>query len=559
MLSKKNNITTVNLMMTEQCNFRCHYCYEKFTNDVVSHEVIDNTIKLLKQSVEPSIECWLFGGEATTRPLEIKYTLTKLNEMVDETRKIVKAVLFTNGSILNQEIYEWINENTGKNHLHFQVQISFDGLGGANDSRVFLDGSKTEEKVLENIKKICELVPGKVIVRSTLAPASTTESLNLKETAKYLYELGVSEYSINLVQEDTWTKEKSDLILNKFRELLEWYEVFLETHEYLEFPIFPIDYIFQERDSNAKCGVGYNFFNINAKGKISPCHVIYSENKRNPLKNVYWNEFVGDVSTGLDDKPQLKQYEDIAKEKLKLDPCSTCLSRVCSVCVAVSINKDNDPLIVRRDGYCTLSKKLTLLLEAFGEEHLNSKVVGIKGSLTEFLMYYNYFKEMIINIFSILKNKDIPNLLMIRHYYFNKYQMYGYSEQMFIEKIIEQTEWFYENTESLRILVGNKFNYELKKVVYYELIKSQNIYTKWVVSIANLMLSLNFLIEFVNFHFSRQFKKFEMPDFDAKLDLSYFHNFLTGLISESRQLYEFLASHEVRGIASKAINDTNLK
>lgn len=77
---------------------------------------------------------------------------------------------------------------------------------------------------------------------------------------------------------------------------------------------------------------------------------------------------------------------------------------------------------------------------------------------------------------------------------------------MFIEKIIEQTGWFHENIESLRILVGNKFNYELKKVVYYELIKSQNIYTKWVVSIANLMLSLNFLIEFVNFHFSRQFK-----------------------------------------------------
>lgn len=156
-------IKSIALQVTQKCNFRCKYCVysEDANKSQRSHSKnsmsLDTAMKSIDFLSNHSIDAkevgiGFYGGE----PL-MEFELIK--KIVAYTKEVFvgKPILFsmtTNGSLLNKEIIDFLEEND------FNLMISLDGSKDVNDkNRVFPDGSGTFDSVMNNIKLIAELYP----------------------------------------------------------------------------------------------------------------------------------------------------------------------------------------------------------------------------------------------------------------------------------------------------------------------------------------------------------------------------------------------------------------
>jgi uncharacterized protein len=148
--SLDNRLLKLTLMPTEQCNFRCTYCYEDFELGAMSAWVVDG-IKALITARAPELrvlELHWFGGEPLmAMPVisEICQHSRALQESYPDLTVVSSAT--TNGYLLTPERFEEL--------LALGVvtyQISLDGYGENHDrTRHRIDGSGSFSKIWENL------------------------------------------------------------------------------------------------------------------------------------------------------------------------------------------------------------------------------------------------------------------------------------------------------------------------------------------------------------------------------------------------------------------------
>ncbi|HEU0302796.1 MAG TPA: radical SAM protein, partial [Longimicrobium sp.] len=140
------------LLASEDCNFRCVYCYEKFKNGTMLPEVREGVRNLITQRAPTlgALSLSWFGGE----PL---YGWDAVEELSPFARRIgqehgilVAQNMTTNAYLLTEEratkLLEW-----GCNRF----QITLDGLPEEHDcKRVGRDGSPTYGVILDNLRSL---------------------------------------------------------------------------------------------------------------------------------------------------------------------------------------------------------------------------------------------------------------------------------------------------------------------------------------------------------------------------------------------------------------------
>lgn len=95
-------------MPTEQCNFRCSYCYETFTKPVMTQAIIDNLKGYLVRNIKKYNSFCLewFGGKplcATKEVMDIsKYCL----KLAQKAGIPFISTITTNGYLLNPELIQ---------------------------------------------------------------------------------------------------------------------------------------------------------------------------------------------------------------------------------------------------------------------------------------------------------------------------------------------------------------------------------------------------------------------------------------------------------------------
>lgn len=147
-----NDIQNLIIFPTEQCNFRCYYCYENYQNGRMSLETIYSVKKLLDMKapyLRLLIISW-FGGEpliASDIVLEIsKYAF----DLSKKYNFIFKSNITTNGYELTSNLFF----NLCKSGIS-TYQISLDGPQKVHDkTRVLSNGKGSFDKIWNNIKKI---------------------------------------------------------------------------------------------------------------------------------------------------------------------------------------------------------------------------------------------------------------------------------------------------------------------------------------------------------------------------------------------------------------------
>lgn len=146
------NILGLTLMPTEQCCFRCDYCYEDFEIGKMPTAVQNGTVNLLKQRA-PTLDAlsisW-FGGE----PLMAKDIIYKLSrEIVNLAERYgisYNAHMTTNAYLLDQECYEKLVKLGVSGY-----QITLDGPEAIHDKvRKRVDGKGTFAVIMDNLRAI---------------------------------------------------------------------------------------------------------------------------------------------------------------------------------------------------------------------------------------------------------------------------------------------------------------------------------------------------------------------------------------------------------------------
>lgn len=142
------------LMPSEDCNFRCTYCYEDFARGTMTPEVREGIKNLVRKRISKlaSLNISWFGGEPLYGWEAVEELAPFFVEIADENQVPFTAHMTTNGYLLTPEIADkllaWRINN---------FQITLDGLAEHhNHSRVARDGSPTFEQIFNNLKAMAQ-------------------------------------------------------------------------------------------------------------------------------------------------------------------------------------------------------------------------------------------------------------------------------------------------------------------------------------------------------------------------------------------------------------------
>jgi len=159
------------LLPTEQCNFRCTYCYEDFKEKQMSRDVVSATKRFLelRTSELDSLVIEWYGGE----PLVAFSVVSEISEWVvrlqEQRRFAYVAAMTTNGSLLRPDRAATLAA-LGVRHY----QISLDGFRAGHDmTRRRADGKGTFEKIWANLLSLhASSLPIDVVIRVHMSPAN---------------------------------------------------------------------------------------------------------------------------------------------------------------------------------------------------------------------------------------------------------------------------------------------------------------------------------------------------------------------------------------------------
>jgi len=259
------------LHMAHTCNLRCKYCFAgdgeysggtKLMPFRVAKKAVD--LLLSKSGTKKNVEVDFFGGEPMLNFDVVKQTVAYAFKEQCKYDKQVHFTITTNGTILDEEQLEFINENMDN------VVISVDGRKHVHDRfRLYPNGNGSYDVTIENAKKIIAGRNGKsYFVRGTF----TRENLDFSNDVKHLASLGFRDISIEPV-----TGGEFDLNDNELEVVLEEYERFSKDYAKQD------DYAFYHFNISlykspciykriTACGAGFEYGAVTPDGDIFACH-----------------------------------------------------------------------------------------------------------------------------------------------------------------------------------------------------------------------------------------------------------------------------------------------
>lgn len=148
----ENNYLELTLMPTEQCNFRCVYCYENFQKPAMSEFIQDAIVRFVRQHLanRKGLVVSYFGGEPLVAMDVIRSLSQRLMSLCREMKKPYIASMTTNGYLLNLETFEELQKLKVN---HFQITVDGD-RETHNRQRVLRGGQPTYDQILDNLNDI---------------------------------------------------------------------------------------------------------------------------------------------------------------------------------------------------------------------------------------------------------------------------------------------------------------------------------------------------------------------------------------------------------------------
>jgi uncharacterized protein len=164
------NTLDVTILASEQCNFRCKYCYEDFKRGNITENIIESFLLFIKRNIQKYSQLFIdwFGGEPLLANKEIEHISKSLIQLCQIAKKPYMASMTTNGYLLTADMLRRMLQCR-----IYRFQITIDGVGEThNQSRVLANGGPTFDTIIHNLREVRDTIESrlfKIIVRTNLS------------------------------------------------------------------------------------------------------------------------------------------------------------------------------------------------------------------------------------------------------------------------------------------------------------------------------------------------------------------------------------------------------
>lgn len=297
-LDINEKISSLTLMVVQECNMRCKYCYgedgEYNNKGKMSKKVAKKAIDfLIENSDKHELLISFLGGEPLLNLPLIKDVVNYCTKQGIIYNKKFLYTITTNGTLITKEIEEYLLSSG------IAVQISIDGnREGHNKNRYFANKKGSYDEIIEKTKNMRK--KNVLTARATV----TKENLNYIEIFQHLSSLGFKTIPIAIAQ-NLLDDIDYDKVIEEYTKFIKYVEELIKEKKYNAIKKMPMimESLKKLEYSNARylgCGVGRNMYAVDINGNLFPCHRFVA-NKEYCL---------GDVYTGVKNREEFlrKQY-----------------------------------------------------------------------------------------------------------------------------------------------------------------------------------------------------------------------------------------------------------
>lgn len=400
-------ITACSLMVTEQCNLRCTYCFETHNNNFMSLFTVKNSIDFLCLNAvraNRDVSITFFGGEPTLNPDAIIYAIEYGQETAHKLGIRINYGIITNCVQLPEKLELFLLDNF--KDINMSVQLSIDGVQEVQDRyRITRNGKASYHLVKETFEKWKKIA-------LTKSP-NIADSLNIhgcinRETLPRLYEnflhfiedFGVDNTWFLPVAEENWIEEDVQTYLEQTTKMIAYIKKkakdtndisYLRRHA-------PFDRRNCMGDISRKpCGAGDSYCSITAQGLIYPCHQFLFIDKHQEL-------CLGDVFEKDINESIRRFFVDYDGKDLTCDP--NCTNGDCYRCIAGNFAHQKSCLAQTQGIYCkfmTIDRLHQLDLKKMEEEHMG---LTNRNNCDSNMMCTNHTSETTSGCDVVTKNHD---------------------------------------------------------------------------------------------------------------------------------------------------------
>jgi sulfatase maturation enzyme AslB (radical SAM superfamily) len=281
-------------IVTDDCNYQCSYCPQKKEEKFITVDLIKKAVDFFYPLLENPSTVVFYGGEPLICFEKIKEAVLYLKKknsasLKKKERKQIDFSMTTNGSLLTEEIFEFLN-------LHrFSVLLSFDGLAH-NISR--------KKNDFETILSLIEKAGGYSQVNLEINSVFTPGTIGcLSESIRMNMELGVKEiyFSLSIIEE--WDNKA---LLAFEHELSKVVELLVSNYKKTgSIPVPDFRTVLQRRQGPHgprlfHCCAAKNRMAITPEGKLWGCNLFHDYFKGKEKAKDYSKYFLGDLDYFID-------------------------------------------------------------------------------------------------------------------------------------------------------------------------------------------------------------------------------------------------------------------
>ena len=353
----EGSMYTITLEVNQICNLRCNYCYlGKKTNQKMTEETAYKGLEIafLNAVKHKDRRLWVdfVGGEALLSFSFLKQLVKYIERQALERDIFVTYSITTNGTILNEEILEWLI----RYKIHLKVSIDGDEETH-NRNRKWIDGVGSYANIIENDVYFKEYEKQ---TKQYIQAAHVVTQNNYEETFQSVCHLvenlnfRVVDSSIDVMHR--WTTDQLNGLADEWEKVLCYYIKKQKAGKaFLWGPVLDLKKYGENNGKTGFCGVGLIQIYVKVDGRIFGC-----------AANLESSGCIGDVDNGLS-MGRIKKWRELGKEDTMCSKCGihkACQSKNCimnSLAYSGTINEHNPDM-------CYFERKKRSLWEKYAIE-----------------------------------------------------------------------------------------------------------------------------------------------------------------------------------------------
>ncbi len=273
------SVSTICLMVAQDCNLNCIYCFAKggtygAGKARMSVEVAKRTVDFLVENSDSCSRLTLcfFGGEPLLNFPVIRETVNYALRRGRESGKEFCFNITTNGTMLTGSVRRFLAENA------FNVIFSIDGSREIQDAmRPFRNGRGSYDDVYANLQSLIKEAP-KIGLEFSIRATYTRKNHDICGVASHLVSIGCRDISVEpaVLHHDELEirlQDLDDIKKEYFAFAKRYLNSFKEGTHYSFFHFQNIiDQALHPTRSFTQCNAGSRYLAVSSSGDLYPCH-----------------------------------------------------------------------------------------------------------------------------------------------------------------------------------------------------------------------------------------------------------------------------------------------